>query len=108
MSAIEKCHDTALTGIENGRPSIGVSTQLSLVAPPKLSPTLRPMPKPLPQLRTGRDFLDPCMHLQSLLLHTSRPQALHEDATPISTGTRFISTLDAHHESTLMGRPSPR
>ena len=39
------------------------------------------------------------LRLQRLLLHPSRPEALHEDAAPISASTRFIGTLDANHKA---------
>ena len=97
MRTVKKCDRAAPAGVQNGRPGTGVCAQLLLVTPPKLLPTLRSMPEPLPKVRAGGDRLQPNLCLQVSLLHTSRPEALHKDAAPISASTRLIDALDANH-----------
>jgi hypothetical protein len=61
------------------------------------------MVKPLPQLRAGRNFLDPFVRVESLLFHAAWPETLDQDPPPISARGRLVSALDPDHATKVAG-----
>src|SRR5450830_553530 len=71
-----------------------VRAQLLCVALAKLLPARRVVTEPLAQLRTGREFLGPLIQCQSLLLDTSRPQAVNQYTRTVVVGWGLVGALD--------------
>src|SRR5689334_3430956 len=56
------------------------------------------MVEPLPQRCTGRDILQPRIHIERFLLHTARPETLDEDAPSICARAWFVGAFYADHD----------
>jgi hypothetical protein len=97
VGAIEQGHRATSSGVKEWLPGTGVSVELLSVSPAKLLPSLGLMAEPLPELGAGSDLLQPRIGIESLLLHSSRPEALHQDPPAVSAGGRVIRALDPKH-----------
>src|SRR5690348_320401 len=97
MSAEEKRHRAALSGLQDRCPGTGVRVELRLVPVTELLPPLNPVTKPLPQLGARRDILQPRVGGERVLLHAPRPLPLDEDAATISTRWGLVRAFDLDH-----------
>src|SRR5437588_2618783 len=59
------------------------------------------MIKPLAQLVTGSDILQPSFQPQRCLLYAARPETVHQEARPVAGCRRFVNSLDLNHVKNL-------
>ncbi len=97
VSAVEQGHRAAPFGFEDGRPRGRVGVELLSISSAEFLPALHPMAEPPPQLRAGGDLLHPRIRAQGLLLHASRPEALHQNPPAVSARGMVICALDPKH-----------
>ncbi len=73
-------------------------------APSELEPRAGIMIEPTPQVRRGRHFFHPFVDRESLLAHSSGPQAVDENASAIRCGRRLIGALQSYHARAVRAR----
>jgi len=98
VGTVEESHRASFLGVEDGFPGIWVRSQLLPVTSAKLLPALHLMVEPPPQLSAGGHVLHPRICSDGFLLHSSWPEALHQDPPAVSTRGRVIRALDSKHD----------
>src|SRR5690606_3303803 len=97
VRAEEERNRALLSRLQERPPSVHVVAKLRLVATSKLRPPRGRVREPLTKRRARRHILLPRIHLERVLLHAARPQALDEESLSVGPSRGVVHAFDTNH-----------
>jgi len=105
-SAVQECYGSLLGCIQQSLAGCRIVGQFGPVPTLEFVPFGWIVAEPATQIVAGRNFLEPGIHLQCLLFHSPRPEALHKETLAILFGGRIIHPFNLDHHQCAPIQPA--